>query len=71
VDIHCILIDILRFDYTRLLFSLCFRWFRIVLVVLNAILMSVFLNNFVIVLVNILDTLHKEDYNNKTEELIT
>jgi hypothetical protein len=34
--------------YVSIIPSLCFRWFRIVLVVLNAILMLVFLNYFVI-----------------------
>jgi hypothetical protein len=53
VDIRCILIGILHFDYTCLLFPflvLC-GFILFVSVVLNAICMLVFLNNFVTVLI--------------------
>jgi hypothetical protein len=50
---HSLHIGILRFGYMNLFYPLLvFKWFRIVFVILNAILMLVFLNNFVIVLVS-------------------
>jgi hypothetical protein len=53
VGIHYILIGKLHFDYMCLLFSLLgLGDFFVVLVVLNAIFMSAFMNNFVTVLVS-------------------
>jgi hypothetical protein len=52
VDIRCILIGKLHFDYMSTVFSLSFRWFLNVLVVLNAIFMSVFLNSPLTVLIS-------------------
>jgi hypothetical protein len=53
VGTHCILVGILHSDYIYLLFILLvLGGFFIVFVVLKAVPMSVFLNNFVIILVS-------------------